>query len=75
MNPVDQTTSITDASFAFAELNRLKQDIIQQAIQPGEAMIEPLTKTVQNAYNKFFFKKKADEHILSTQDMNIFRDT
>ncbi len=31
-------------------------------------MIETLTKTVQNAYNKFFFKKKTDEHILKNEN-------
>jgi hypothetical protein len=56
-NPSDRSLSIE-----CEKIKQFKQDILNQNVQSGRAMIETYTKTVHNERNKLFFKRNADEH-------------
>jgi hypothetical protein len=59
---IDQNPSDSFLSIEFEKIKQFKQDIINQSVQSGRAMIETFMETVHDEQKKFFFKKNADEH-------------
>jgi hypothetical protein len=62
LDNIDQNPSDSSLSIEFEKIKQFKQDILNQNVQSGRAMIETFTKTVHNEQKKFFFKRNADEH-------------
>lgn len=58
---INENPSNSSLCIEFEKIKQFKQDIVNQSIQAGQAMVETFTRAVHDEQKKFFIKKNADE--------------